>query len=219
MIDSKNILALDTAFGEISAAILKDGEPFLTRCDSSTDGKTRSTTIVPILANLLAEAELSWEELDILALGAGPGAFTGLRVAAATLAGINSGLKLPILHLSSLAITARQAVTSDELWVIEDARAGEAFAGCYAAGENIHADRCITWQEVDSLEIDQFACHNEPAINMNAFKRVQLLIPRSAALLAETEYLLSETQTGQLPQYPEPIYLQRSQAEKNANVQ
>lgn len=218
MIDSKNILALDTAFGEISAAVLKNGEPFLTRCDSSPDGKTRSTTIVPILADLLEQAGLTWNELDLLALGAGPGAFTGLRIAAATLAGINSEMKLPILHLSSLAITARQAITSEPLWVIEDARAGEAFAGCYAAGDNIHEDRCISWKEIADLEAGRFACHNNPAIDMQGWQRLDLLIPRSAALMAESEHALSEARIGQLPLYPDPIYLQRSQAEKNASA-
>jgi len=215
VIEEKNILSLDTAFGEISASLLKGGEPFLTRADSSANGKTRSTTIVPMLAELLDQAELKWDELDLLALGAGPGAFTGLRIAAATLAGINSGLKLPMLHLSSLAITARQAATSKPLWVIEDARAGEAFVGCYEAGESIHKDSCISWQEVTEMQTGLFASHNEPASEMPGWQRIPLLIERSAALLAETEYALEKCSINSLPIYPEPVYLQRSQAEKN----
>ncbi|PJA31584.1 MAG: tRNA (adenosine(37)-N6)-threonylcarbamoyltransferase complex dimerization subunit type 1 TsaB [Zetaproteobacteria bacterium CG_4_9_14_3_um_filter_53_7] len=218
MNDSLNILALDTAFGEISAAVLCNGEPFLSRPNHSDHGKTRSTTIVPILADLLAQAGLSWEKLDLLALGAGPGAFTGLRIAAATLAGINSEMKLPILHLSSLAITARQAITSEPLWVIEDARAGEAFAGRYAAGQSLSADRCISWQDVAAFESSRFVCHNDPAIDMQAWKRLELLIPRSAALLSEAEQVLSDSVIKQLPVYPDPVYLQRSQAEKNLHV-
>jgi len=218
VIEEKNILALDTAFGEISVAVLKDGEPFLSRGDSSAHGKTRSTTIVPMLTDLLEQANLQWDELDLLALGAGPGAFTGLRIAAATLAGLNSGLKLPILHLSSLAITARQAVTSQPLWVIEDARAGEAFVGCYEAGESVHKDRCITWQEVADIQSGLFTCHNDPAIEMTEWQRLPLLIARSAALLAETEHQLSNSRMDKLPVYPEPVYLQRSQAEKNIHA-
>jgi len=215
LIEEKNILSLDTAFGEISASLIRDGEPFLTRVESTTSGKTRSTAIVPILDGLLTQADLKWNELDLLALGAGPGAFTGLRIAAATLAGINSGLGLPILHLSSLAITARQAVTSQPLWVIEDARAGEAFVGCYEAGESIRGDRCISWQKVSDLQAGLFASHNEPASEMQGWQRLPLLIERSAALLAETEHILTESTISKLPVYPEPVYLQRSQAEKN----
>ncbi|OIO74071.1 MAG: tRNA (adenosine(37)-N6)-threonylcarbamoyltransferase complex dimerization subunit type 1 TsaB [Zetaproteobacteria bacterium CG1_02_53_45] len=218
MNNSLNILALDTAFGEISAAVLCNGEPFLSRPNHTDHGKTRSTTIVPILADLLAQAGLSWNELDLLALGAGPGAFTGLRIAAATLAGINSEMKLPILHLSSLAITARQVITSEPLWVIEDARAGEAFAGRYAAGENIEADRCLSWHDVAGFEASRFVCHNNPAVDMQGWQRLDLLIPRSAALLSEAEYMLSESVIAQLPVYPQPVYLQRSQAEKNLHV-
>ncbi|MFQ5518840.1 MAG: tRNA (adenosine(37)-N6)-threonylcarbamoyltransferase complex dimerization subunit type 1 TsaB [Mariprofundus sp.] len=217
MSETRNILALDTAFGEISAAVLKDGEPFLTRLENSGGGKTRSTTIVPVLSALLEQAGLTWDDLDMLVLGAGPGAFTGLRIAAATLAGLNSGLKLPILHLSSLAITARQAMTSDQLWVIEDARAGEAFIGCYQAGEQIHEDRCVSWQEVMEMRSGQFISHNEPAVEMQGWKRAPITVIRSAALLSATEAALANTKPDPLPVYPEPVYLQRSQAERNAH--
>lgn len=212
-----NILSLDTACGEISACVLKDDEPFLARAESQ-DGKTRSTTIIPIISDLLAEAELNWEALNLLALGAGPGAFTGLRIAAATLAGINSGLHLPILHLSSLAITSRQAMTSEALWVIEDARAGEAFIGQYQAGECISPDRCMSWQEITDMQPAQFICHNEPAIAMAGWTRQPVTVIRSAALLAETEHRLENSRPESLPTYPEPVYLQRTQAERNIDV-
>ncbi|MFQ5519246.1 MAG: tRNA (adenosine(37)-N6)-threonylcarbamoyltransferase complex dimerization subunit type 1 TsaB [Mariprofundus sp.] len=211
---ANNILALDTPFGEISAAILKDSEAFLTRSDRADDGKTRSTTIVPILSELLERAGLSWEELDLLALGAGPGAFTGLRIAASTLAGINSGLKLPILHLSSLAITARQASTAEATWVIEDARAGEAFIGCYRTGKNIHEERCASWQEVLEIAPARFACHNNPAVEMPGWNRLPLSMSRSEALLEETEHAVIGANIDSLPIYPSPVYLQLSQAER-----
>lgn len=210
-----NILALDSAYGELSACIVKAGEPFITQPDISADGKTRSTSIVPILEQLLNEASLKWQEIDLLAFGAGPGSFTGLRIAAASLAGLNSGLKLPILHLSSLAITARQCISSEPLWVIEDARAGEAFAGRYEAGECVVEDRCLSWDEVSLIETGIYCCHNEPATALESWQRLPLRAIRSAALLAATEAAVDGVKLDQLPCYPDPIYLQRTQAEKN----
>lgn len=210
-----HILALDTAFGEISACMHTADGGFLTAA-TPEQGKTRSTSIVPLLAELLEQAGLTWKQLDLLALGAGPGAFTGLRIAAATLAGINSGLNLPMLHLSSLAITARQCDSSEAIWVLEDARAGEAFVGCYQNGLPRCDDRCLTWHEVLEMQPGSFICHNEPPVALAGWSEQPLTISRSQALLtttlAELDILDSITL---LPRYPAPVYLQRSQAEKN----
>lgn len=210
-----NILALDTAFGEVSAAVRSaKGDFFSTAC--SEKGKTRSTMIVPLLDQLLTQAELEWSELNLLALGAGPGAFTGLRIGAATLAGINSGLKLPILHLSSLSITAVQSQSSASVWVLEDARAGEVFVGHYLHGKVLSDDRCLRWSEVENdIEAGVFVCHNEPPAELIGWSRKGVAIGRSEALLQAVLTELESVELSDLPQFPEPVYLQRSQAEKN----
>ncbi|NWF37425.1 tRNA (adenosine(37)-N6)-threonylcarbamoyltransferase complex dimerization subunit type 1 TsaB [Mariprofundus sp. KV] len=210
-----HILALDTAFGEISACMHTADGAFLTAA-TPEQGKTRSTAIVPLLAELLQQAGLTWNQLDLLALGAGPGAFTGLRIAAATLAGINSGLNLPMLHLSSLAITARQCDSSEAIWVLEDARAGEAFVGCYQNGSPRCADQCLTWHEVMAMQAGLFVCHNDVPVALDGWSRLPLTVSRSQALLTATLAELDALASiSQLPRYPAPVYLQRSQAEKN----
>jgi len=215
-----NILALDTACGEISAAVIKDGSVYLSEPVENSNGKTRSTTIVPVLEQLLKKAGLEWHQLHALALGAGPGSFTGLRIAAATLAGINSGLKLPIYHLSSLAITARQADVDGPVWVLEDARAGEAFTGCYQRQQQLHADSCMTWADVETLPPAYFCCHGEPPVALEHWTRLPLSLDRSAALAMETELVSAGLNADEvdLPIYPTPVYLQLSQAERNAHA-
>jgi len=137
---SFSILALDTAYGEISACIISADQSRLTTAGAEPDNKTRSTQIIPVLDDLLMQAGLAWSDLDALAFSRGPGSFTGLRIAAATLAGINASLKLPMLHISSLAITAEQADSPDPIRVVEDARAGEAFVGLYQNGKAQQGD-------------------------------------------------------------------------------
>ncbi|MDQ6997434.1 MAG: tRNA (adenosine(37)-N6)-threonylcarbamoyltransferase complex dimerization subunit type 1 TsaB [Mariprofundus sp.] len=214
-----NILSLDTACGDISVSVIKDGRIYMSEPVENTNGKTRSTTIVPVLEHLLKKAELDWNELHALALGAGPGSFTGLRIAAATLAGINSGLKLPIYHLSSLAITACQADADGPVWVLEDARAGEAFVGCYQNDTQIRADVCLSWKDVAALSLGHFCCHGEPPVELNGWTRLPLTIDRSAALAMETQLFSARLNTAgsDLPVYPSPTYLQLSQAERNAH--
>ncbi len=182
----------------------------------------RSTVIVPLMNDVLSQAGLNWHQLDGLALGAGPGSFTGLRIAAATLAGINSALALPVLHLSSLAITARQAeMEPDEsIWVMEDARAGEVFMGCYQADHAVQADACLNWQDVESMTGGFFCCHAEPPQAMKQWTRVSLRLQRSAALALEVQsfYTAGKLNLAESSLYPEAVYLQVSQAERHAQA-
>jgi tRNA threonylcarbamoyl adenosine modification protein YeaZ len=216
--DSLSILALDTAYGEISACILSADETHLSAPAKNQGNKTRSTMIIPVLDNLLGQAGLSWADLDVLAFGCGPGSFTGLRIAAATLAGINAGLKLPILHISSLAITAQQADSPDPIRVVEDARAGEAFVGYYHGGKSTQDDVCLTWEEVTALPAAGFVCLNEVPQALPEWQQWPLQLERSEALARTVRTAMGNTANwSALPHFPSPVYLQISQAERNAH--
>ena len=203
------------ACGEIAVCVLCGEESFFSSLSaSSLHGKMRSTAIVPLMQDVLSRAGLNWQDLHALALGAGPGSFTGLRIAAATLAGINSTLKLPIIHLSSLAITARQSDVGESLWVLEDARVGEVFVGHYGQHQAMQADACLNWSDIEAGEINQFCCHAEPPVAMDKSMRVALTLQRSAALAIEVR-AVAANHVDQ-PHYPSPVYLQVSQAERHA---
>jgi len=213
-----SILALDTACGAIAACVIYNGRCYESPQHEDSGGKTRSTRIIPMLAALLEQAGLTWNQLDALALGAGPGSFTGIRIAAATLAGINAGLSLPIVHLSSLAITARQADSTESIRVLEDARAGEVFCGYYQQGNRLNGDACLNWAQVETLDPAQYCCHNEPAIELAHWQRAALTQPRSQALALEAKAACALVDDWHaMPVYPAPVYLQLSQAERNAH--
>ncbi len=217
MKDSLSILALDTAYGEISSCILSEGNTFLSTASANSEHKTRSTKIMPMLDDLLRQAELGWSDLDVLAFSHGPGSFTGLRIAAATLAGINTGLNLPILHISSLAITAVQADLPDPIRVIEDARAREAFIGHYHHGEAFQEDACLSWQAVAALPTMDFVSLNQVPEPL-PWQQQPLQLGRSDALARTVKTAMANTSNwSALPRFPLPVYLQLSQAERNAH--
>jgi len=222
--NNTNLLALDTACGEIAACIIQHGQYYISPPDARHTGTTRSTSIVPLLNTLLEQAGLDWKQLDVLALGAGPGSFTGLRIAAATLAGINAGRHLPIVHLSSLAITARQADPGEStepdapVRVLEDARAGEVFCGYYQQGAILEADTCLQWSEMAALKPGNYCCHSEPQVDLQSWKRLALTQPRSQALALEAQASCAAVDNwSAVPIYPAPVYLQLSQAKRNAH--
>lgn len=137
MSDSRPVLlALDTATDRLHLA-LTVGEQVRVR--DLPGGAEASATLLPALAALLDEAGLAWADVDAIGFGCGPGAFTGLRTACSVAQGLALGLGRPVLVLDTLmavAEDARQASPSawapgDTLWVLQDARMDELYAGAF----------------------------------------------------------------------------------------
>jgi tRNA threonylcarbamoyladenosine biosynthesis protein TsaB len=207
------LLALDAALGRGSAILLlPDGE--LLVAESEGD-RSHSRTLVPMLEGLLSQAGLGWPDLRMLALGIGPGSFTGLRIAAATLAGINASLALPTLSVSSLAITAAQAGSDDELWVLEDARAGEVFVGHYQGCRAITDDRCISWEALQEENPASYVSVSTPPMLLQGWQRLEMPVARTEALARMIQEALRDVEPDDLPRYVQPAYLQITQAERN----
>lgn len=124
-----NLLAIETATESCSAALLV-GERLLERSELAP--RRHAERLLPMCEELLAEAGLQRADLDALAVGCGPGAFTGVRLAISAAQGIALALDLPVVPVSSLAALAMQAPRNgaDVLAVI-DARMGEIYAGTF----------------------------------------------------------------------------------------
>lgn len=100
------LLAFDTATETLALALV-DGPRTFTRLEPG--GPRASARLLPAAAELLAEAGLGWRDLQAVAFGAGPGAFTGLRTSAAVAQGLALGCDLPVLALCSLTLVAEDA--------------------------------------------------------------------------------------------------------------
>ena len=94
-----------------------------------------SARVLPLAQALLAQAGLSFAQLDAIAFGAGPGAFTGLRTACAVAQGLAYAHGRPVLPLDSLMLVAEDAASQGlqegTVWVAMDARMDEVYAAAY----------------------------------------------------------------------------------------
>jgi tRNA threonylcarbamoyladenosine biosynthesis protein TsaB len=92
-----------------------------------------SEVLLPAVEFLLSSARLSTRDLEGIVVGAGPGSFTGVRLAAALARGMTRALSVPLSAWSSLAAAAAWAARADgtPVCALFDARRGEVYAACY----------------------------------------------------------------------------------------
>ena len=122
-----NLLALETATEACSAALLM-GDEVLERFQVSPRG--HSQLILPMVDELLAEAGITIQQVDGIAFGRGPGAFTGLRIAVGVTQGIAFAADLPVIPVSTLAALA-QGCEANRVLAAIDARMDEVYWGVY----------------------------------------------------------------------------------------
>ena len=126
------LLAIDCSTERMSVA-LAQGERRWTH--EGAGGAQASAALIPAIMGLLDEAQLSLKELDAIAFGQGPGAFTGLRTACAVAQGLALGAKLRLLPIDSLLMLAHAALSSNpqssRVLSVLDARMGQVYAAAY----------------------------------------------------------------------------------------
>jgi tRNA threonylcarbamoyladenosine biosynthesis protein TsaB len=128
------LLALDTSTFIGTVAVLRDGELL-----AEWSGSVRAThgeTLLPHLARTLELAGVALASLDALAVGLGPGSFTGVRIGVATAKGLALAQEKPIVGVSTLRMLARGFVAGPGLLApVLDAHKGEVYAALYATDE------------------------------------------------------------------------------------
>jgi tRNA threonylcarbamoyladenosine biosynthesis protein TsaB len=128
------VLGIETSTSQAGAALVEQGRLVLARAHARPQQSAEQ--LLPLIAELLAEA--GWQRRDLARIGVsvGPGSFTGLRVGIACAQGLSLGLGIPLLGVTSLRAMARAVPASIAGTRVSllDARRNEVFAGAHAAG-------------------------------------------------------------------------------------
>ncbi|MDJ0654778.1 MAG: tRNA (adenosine(37)-N6)-threonylcarbamoyltransferase complex dimerization subunit type 1 TsaB [Xanthomonadales bacterium] len=141
-----NLLAVDTATEACSAALWMDGA---VRERFNLAPQQHARRLLPDIRALLSEAELAAGQLSALAVGRGPGSFTGVRIGVSVVQGLALALDLPVVPVSSLqalALGASRQWSVSRVLAVLDARMDQVYAGGYdfsvvAQGELVSAER------------------------------------------------------------------------------
>ena len=122
-----NILAFDTSNEYCSVALVVRGETVLRE---ALAGQGHSGILLSMVEELLASCGLAPSGLGGIAFGAGPGSFTGLRIACGVAQGLAAGLDIPVIGVSTLLAMA-QSCDADRVVSCLDARMGEIYHAAY----------------------------------------------------------------------------------------
>ena len=124
-----NLLAIETATEACSVALVH-GDEIIARSELAP--RRHAELVLPMADALLAEAGLGRHALDAIAVGRGPGAFTGVRLGVSLAQGMALALDRPVVTVSSLAALALEAEDEEAaILAVIDARMGEIYAACY----------------------------------------------------------------------------------------
>ena len=150
------VLGFDTSTLTAGIAVIDD---YAILAHGRHDGSRRSADLLVTIDDLCRRANVAPIELDAIAVGAGPGSFTGLRIGMATAKGIAFAANKPLWAVSSLAALAwdaemhlanAQLLTHVDGLIVAalDARRSEVFAGCYRHGALVGEERVLAPAEL-----------------------------------------------------------------------
>jgi tRNA threonylcarbamoyladenosine biosynthesis protein TsaB len=208
------LLALDTATERCSVALLID-DRVIERAAETPRG--HADLVLPMVDDVLREAGLTLQQLDGLAYGRGPGAFTGVRIAVGVAQGLAYGAHLATVGVSNLAAVAQQfAVAGARILVCMDARMNEVYWCRFAATQDglvvpVASERVDRPDAVEAADATVFAGTGFGAYPQLAVGRVGTAVHKAAlphareiARLGAAELLAGR---GESPERAQPVYL------------
>ena len=145
------ILALESSATACSAALCRDGE--LVAQSYQNSGLTHSRTLLPMVRDMLANSQLTLDQVDVIAVAAGPGSFTGIRIGVSAAKGLAFAADKPCAAVSTLEAMARNVAHMDALVVCAmDARRKQVYNALFLATgtglERLTPDRAISLEEL-----------------------------------------------------------------------
>jgi tRNA threonylcarbamoyladenosine biosynthesis protein TsaB len=161
------VLGIDTSTPSTAVALrLADGSTTQQRDDPPAGAHPgHATRLLAMAADVLAQAGIGWSEIDRVAVGVGPGTFTGLRVGIATARGLAQSLSAELVGVSSAQALAAQALAAqpapEAVLAVIDARRGEAFAAAYRAGDRAVPDELAPPRPLAPEELASVAAEAE----------------------------------------------------------
>ena len=231
------ILAIETATEACSAALLID-DKVITSFKIAPREHTK--LILSMMEEVLEKSQIKLKEIDAVAFSRGPGAFTGLRIAAGVAQGVALSVDKPVIPVSTLACMALQAVdqlteNNEKIIVALDARMGEVYWAVFefkngkvvrigeeqvTKPEEMLANAQNNYQATHFIAIGTGWDEYQENLAVNTLSKInfiekQLPSAESIAILAKDLLLEGKAVT---PEKAQPVYIRNKVAEKSKKI-
>ena len=130
-IQTKTVLAFDTAMGGVSVGLNAASGHVVSRMVETTRGQ--ATILVPMVKEVLDEAQLTFKDIDLIVSSIGPGSFTGLRIGLATARSLSLALDVPVVGLNTLDMMAKHYQAEQPLLIVLESKRQDFYARYYDA--------------------------------------------------------------------------------------
>lgn len=228
MAECRYVLAFDTALFGCSVAVI-DSKADKVTGESKAMPRGQAEALVPMIENVIARAGVDYQELDLIAVTAGPGAFTGLRIGLSTARALALSLNTPVMGIPTMDVLAARYFRKNpdkeaDLLVLLETKRRDYYAAFYdEKGKTVHEARTLTALDIFALTgdssdtvvigdaLDRFAA--ETGFDPGLFALAEgYELPDMAAMA----YLaLDEYKAGAAKKYKaEPIYLRGADVSK-----
>lgn len=224
------ILGIDSS-GLVASAAIADEKNIIAEF-TVNNKQTHSQTLLPMIEKVVDISGIELEQIDAIAIAAGPGSFTGLRIGSATAKGIGLALKKPVVSVPTLeGLAYRVSVFDGIICPIMDARRNQVYTGIYKMDKGNLV--CLSEQKaVDIHEImEELEKYDEKVIFLGdgvevqretiekEFKKEYCFAPihlskQSAAAVAVLGDIYFNQGKAEDAAEHKPIYLRKSQAER-----
>lgn len=213
------VLGIECSSSIMSVSLKDDKRLFES---SIQDGFKNSENLMPLIDHLFSISSLSASDLDLIAVAAGPGSFTGLRIAMSTAKGISFGTDTPIVSVPTLEAYALGLGDSHDVIVpVIDARKKRFFASAFLEGKRLMEDRDIGAEDLlnelkehTSITITGPDAHFFTDLSEND---TRIKIDRNFSTTSATRVIELGmnyfNQNGPDPSGSGPVYLRKSEAE------
>lgn len=205
------ILALDTSTQACSVAINNaQGEVFY---QDTLTPQSHANQILEMIQTLMSEAKIQSDDIDYLAYGQGPGAFTGIRIAAGVIQGLALGWDKPVIGLSSLSSIAKSTIQKNQQplqsydgieWLsLVDARMKEVY------WQNGVQSSTTKWQEseIEMLPAGEFLIKLGATLEQFQQENLQVTVKKALVICGDIE-----------KEYPQAVEMIKSHAPQNSDV-
>ena len=222
-----SILGIDTSTADTAVAVTGAGEPVERRAPPGTAGRPRHSEDLLVEVERVVDAAGGWAAIDLIAVGVGPGSYTGLRIGIASARALAQSLDLPIAGVSSLAALGQGigelagAAGRARLAAI-DARRGQLFAALWGTGgEEVWAPLVAAPEElaarIKELPEAPLAAGDGALRFRQELEKAGATVPAgfepAHRIAARHICALAETSQPGRPEQIEPVYLRAPDAE------